>query len=65
MHIRQVVSARTVVEVMSGAAEPEEFQGQFCAGCTQSFDIYVVVAWCMHSLLWLIIFCDDMYNPNM
>lgn len=27
MHIRQVVSARTVVEEMSGAAEPQEFQG--------------------------------------
>lgn len=27
MHIRHVVSARTVVEEMSGAAEPQEFQG--------------------------------------
>jgi len=27
-HIRRVVSARTVVEEMSGAAEPQEFQGE-------------------------------------
>ena len=33
-HIRKVVSARTVVEEMSGAAEPQEFQGTaklYCA----------------------------------
>lgn len=46
MHIRRVVSARTVVEEMSGAAEPQEFQGKLV------YTLYyggLVVTYCMLS----------------
>jgi hypothetical protein len=41
MKIRAVVAKRTVVEEMSGADEPAEFQGActYCAG-------FVLVVWC-------------------
>lgn len=42
LHIRQVVSARTVIEEMSGAAEPEELQGTYTKSSTVQDSTFAV-----------------------